>query len=396
MEVLIDSDVLLEGLSKVKPIVGSKGLVPILNCFILEAEEGKFSISASSDDMTMRWSIGEDAEYVEKQKQKVDPSSIEDSSEGEEGSEVIRKNVLKVLKTGEAPILASRLYEIVNKLGGSYKVNLSLTEDENLVISCDTIDAKATLTRDIAADIEDFNKISLPSAKEIQLPEDFTSMLKLAQIAMCEIESRFDLKGLHIKISDGKIFLSSCDNKKICRVFADISDNEVEGSFFISREAVKELIRMKPTSFYAGPKNHLTFKNLTSLFSIQLLEDRFPELDKFIDMVNEGEFFIEVDRRQLKDAIDWVSILSETLDKRIDFDIADGSLLLYSELNKSKQKRRIKAETPVELEFGCNPDYFTEYLNVVEDKTVKFFMHDQIKKIFFKRSNVIYIVTPKK
>lgn len=395
MEVLIDSDVLLEGLGRVKPIVSTKGLVPVLNCFILEAENGKFSISASSDDLTMKWALGEDAEYVEKQKAS-DASSKEETEEGEEGSKTVRKDVLKVREVGKVATLASRFHEIVSKLGGSYKVSLKVDKDQNLIVTCDMADAKATLTRDAAADIDDFPKVEDPEGKEIPLPENFVQMLKLAQIAICEIESRFDLKGMHFKIGKGKVSLTSCDNKKICRASGEIEDDEAEGEFFISREAVKELIRMKPMSFIVGPKNHLTFKNVTSTFAIQLLENKFPDLEKFIALGDESSDIIEVDRKELKDAIGWVAILSESFDSRIDFEIADQRMTLFSELNTSKQKRRIKVNSPIERDFACNPAYFTDFLNAVDDKQVQFFFNEDIKKIFFKSPGATYIITPKK
>jgi len=396
MEVLIDSDVLLEGLGRVKPIVSAKGLVPILNCFVLEAEEGKFSISASSDDLTMKWALGEDAEYVEKQKEKAKSDSEESSKEDGESTKTVRKDVLKVKETGKIATLASRFHEIVSKLGGSYKVGLKVDGDENLVVTCDMADAKATLTKDAAADIDDFPKIGTADSKEIQLPENFVQMLKLAQIAICEIESRFDLKGMHLKLADGKFSLTSCDNKKICRSSGEIEDDEVKGEFFISRDAVKELIRMRPTSFIIGPKNHLTFKNVTTTFVIQLLENKFPDLENFIALGDEGSDIIEIDRKALKDAIGWVAILSESFDSRIDFEIADQRMTLFSELNTSKTKRRIKVNSPIEKDFACNPVYFTDFLNVIDDKKVEFFFNDKINKIFFKRSDATYIITPKK
>lgn len=397
MEVLIDSDVLLEGLGRVKPIVSNKGLVPILNCFVLEAEEGRFSISASSDDLTMKWSLGEDAEYVEKvQKEEPKGDSEESTEEGEKSSKTVRKDVLKVSQTGKVATLASRFHEIVSKLGGSYKVSLKLDDDQNLILTCDMADAKATLTKDAAADIDDFPKIEASDAKEIILPENFIEMLKIAQIAICEIESRFDLKGMHLKLGDGKLCLTSCDNKKICRTSGDIEDEKAKGEFFISRDAVKELIRMRPTSIVLGPKNHLTFKNVTTTFVVQLLENKFPDLEKFIALGDQASNVIDVDRKTLKDAIGWVAILSESFDSRIDFEIADQRMTLFSELNTSKTKRRIKVNASVEKDFACNPTYFSDFLNAIDDKKIEFFFNDEINKIFFKRPNTTYIITPKK
>jgi len=396
MEVLIDSDVLLEGLGRVKPIVSTKGLVPIFNCFVLEAEKDKFSISASSDDLTMKWTVGEDAEYVEKQKEAADPSSVEDSSKGETGSKTVRKDVVKIKEPGKVATLASRFHDVISKLGGSYKVNLKVDGEGNLIISCEMADANATLTKDAAADLADFPEVGSVEAKEITLPENFVEMLKLSQIAICEIESRFDLKGLDFRIQDGKVLLTSCDNKRICRSFGEISDKTVSEKYFISREAVKELIRMKPTSVILGPKNHLTFKNLTTHFVIQLLENRFPDLDGYIKVGDTPINAVEVDRKELRDAIGWVAISSEAFDSRIDFDVADQRMTLFSELNTSKQKRRIKVGTPVSLQFGCNPGYFLDFLNIIDDKKVEFFYSEQIKKIFFRRASVTYIVTPKK
>jgi len=394
MEILIDSDVLLEGLTRVKPIVSSKGLVPILNCFVLEAREKEFSISASSDDLTISWTVGEDAEYVEKQKK---PSTKESSEEGsEENTESIRKDVLKIKEEGRVATLASRFHEIVSKLGGSYKVSLKTDEDQNLIVTCENADAKATLTHDAAADIDDFPKIEIPDVEEVNLPEDFVPMLKLAQVAICEIESRFDLKGLHFKIDSGHLSLTSCDNKKICRVTGEIENSKLKDEFFLSRDSIRELIRMRPTSFLIGPKNHLTFKNITTTLTVQLLKNDFPDLDKYVKLGEQSSNVVEVDRKSLKDAIDWVSILSESFDSRIDFEIADQRMTLFSELNTSKTKRKIKVNSPIEKDFACNPDYFLDFLNAIDDKKVEFFFNDEVNKIFFKRPRTTFIVTPKK
>jgi len=397
MEVLIDSDVLLEGLGRVKPIVSNKGLIPILGCFVFEATEDKFSIAASSDELTMKWEIGEDAEFIDTDKKEADTSSIEDSEEGEKSSKPVRKDVLKIKEKGQVATLASRFYDIVNKLGGSVKVLLKTDSEGGILVQCESLDAKATLTKDASADIEDFPKIAVPESKEIKLPSNFHRMLKVTQISICDIESRFDLKGLSFSLKDGAISLRSCDNKRISSATGEIEDKEIEGAYFISREAAKELIRMKPTSLYVGPENHLTFKNLTTTFSIQLLENKFPNLDKFVEMASlGGERLIKVKKQQLKDAIDWVAILSESFDSRVDFEVKKESITIWSELNTSKTKRKISAQAPGDLKFGCNPKYFLDYLNTADEDSIEFFLHDDVHKIFFSNPDSVYITTPKK
>jgi DNA polymerase III sliding clamp (beta) subunit (PCNA family) len=397
MEILIDSDVLLEGLGRVKAIVSNKGLIPILGCFVFEATENKFSISASSDELTMRWEIGEDAEFIDNDKKEEDTSTIEDSAEGEKSSKPVRKDVLKIKEKGKIATLASRFYDIVNKLGSSVKVLLKTDEEGGLFVKCETLDAKATLTKDAAIDLEDFPKIHIPEMKEIELPSNFHSMLKISQISICDIESRFDLKGLNVSIKEGALSLRSCDNKRISSVTGKINSAEVEESFFISRDAVKELLRMKPTSFYIGPENHLTFKNITTTFLVQLLENKFPNLDKFIALADSGkDKLVKVKKQYLKDAIDWVAILSESFDSRVDFEIKKDSITIWSELNTSKTKRKIKAESSEDLKFACNPKYFLDYLNIVDEDTVEFFLHVEAYKIFFSSGGSVYITTPKK
>jgi DNA polymerase III sliding clamp (beta) subunit (PCNA family) len=44
------------------------------------------------------------------------------------------------------------------------------------------------------------------------------------------------------------------------------------------------------------------------------LENRFPDLEKFIALGTQISNVIEIDRKELKEAIDWVSILSESFD----------------------------------------------------------------------------------
>ena len=172
----------------------------------------------------------------------------------------------------EGAVQAKELYAILKKMKGD-EVEFE-REANSIVFKSGRAKADLTIQEEIRmplgeiGDIENWKKV----------PEDFAHFLKFAMATCVKDLARPMLVGVHVR-EDG--VLESSDNRRLTA--CDIGSPMPVPNFILPASSCKEVVKLNPTKIAAGD-GWVHFKNKDkSQLSCRILEDTFPNVDKFFD-----------------------------------------------------------------------------------------------------------------
>ena len=342
MKLTIERAALLRSLNHVQSVVERRNTIPILSNVLIEAADGKLSLTTTDMDLAI-------IEMVE----------------------------ADIAESGAVTTPAHTLYDIVRKLPDGAQVSLNYDgADQKLVL-------QSGRSRFVLACLpqEEF-----PVLAEDDMPfrfvlatDDLKKLIDKTRFAISTEETRFYLNGiyLHVAADDQQALTGvATDGHRLARVRLPVPDGAAGiPGVIIPRKTVGEvrklLDELDGSVEIALSESKIRFEIPGAVLSSKLIDGTFPDYDRVIPSGNDKD--LEVDTHLFAEAIDRVSTISSEKSRAVKLMVdTDKVTLSVNSPDTGSATEEVAAGYGAEaLEIGFNARYVLDIMGQVEGETVK-------------------------
>jgi DNA polymerase III subunit beta len=332
--VVLRSEILRE-LQLVQGIVERKSSVPMLSNVLLDARDGRLSISATDLDVSLRCGCA-----------------------------------ARVIEPGALTLGAKKLYEISRSLPES-DVHIRELPDSWVAIECEKVSFKvAGLPKD--------DYPALPEAdgpRGTALPGvGLRDLIARTSFTITAEDARYFLGGALLVVDDEGFAVVSTDGHRLAYARRQISLAGMEPvRVLIPRKAVHEMGRLLDDGgdvYFRQSGGHLLFSVGERLLSSKMIEGQFPAYEKVVGVRPEHAAIVETEA--FAAALRRVSLLSPERTRAVRLVLGPGSLeLLASSPELGEARDAVAAEYSGEgVDIAFNGQYLLDFLGVVGTEKV--------------------------
>lgn len=344
MRFRINKAVFQAALKKCSGTVSRRDAVPVLQNFLLQADEQELRI------------VGTDLEL----------------------GLVARILIVDIQDQGKITVPADKLLSIVNEASDSDDITFEVEEgDQVKVISGPTQWNVKAMNADDFPDVPSYEH---DKATALDRPA-LLSAVRRVQRAASDDEQRLSL--MMLRFQDGKVYASDGHRLHV----ADIPNQELDMS--LPKLAVNELValldRTEAENIHIQiTENHLLFRIGNEVFSSGKLHAEFPDVKKLIiDPTENNDQVLRVDRQGLLSALKRVRITSDEKTQAIKVELngAGTAVLASSDEtgNNASEQIEVSWNGPTKT-VGFNHKYLEDLLNAHDpEKSVEFKLADDTK-----------------
>jgi DNA polymerase III subunit beta len=338
MDILIQRDMLLKPLQAISSIAEKKQTNPILANVLLNAQDGKLSLTATDADMELVYFTTPETLTV----------------------------------TGTTTVSARKLFDICRTLPEKTPLRLTL-EPPYLMVYAEN--GYFTLTTLPSHDFPRMEESTYGTSFVLQQAQ-LKSILAKTHFAMAQQDVRHYLNGTYIDISQQVMKGVAADGHRLA--IASIQEpriGSIEAHFILPRKSVLELIRL----FSADQGQEATIDigehrfRITShdfIFTTTLINARYPDYNR---LVPQATTIATGDREQIKQALTRTAILSNETFRGVRCQFDQNQLLITA--NNAEQEQ---AEETVTLDYagskteiGFNVAYLLDVVSAIAAKTIR-------------------------
>ena len=370
MKLLIEKNVLLEGLNSVSRALSSRNIIPVLNGIKFDLTKKGLTLTATDKDITIQ-------------------------------SFIDKKNIKSIEETGCSIIYGKSLLDIIRRLPDSdilienFESNeVSFKNDYSIYnFNCFREDDFPNI------DIEENNNpIILSSMK-------FKDIINKTSFACSMQESRPLLTGVNIKIQGNLFECTATDSYRLSKVTIDLGkvyDEDI--NIVIPARNINELVKIidedQEMEIHVF-SNKILFKFPNLLFQSSLLNGNYPNTDNSI--AKEYKYILKANLRELYNTLDRASLLTQSKDKNIiDVEINKNELFIRAlsvEIGKVEEKINVENETNNCLKISFSAKYMLEALKMFNKENIYLLLNGEISPIILKEEEndeLIELILPMK
>lgn len=202
-------------------------------------------------------------------------------------------------------------------------------------------------------------------------------MIKRSIYAVSTDETRPALNGALLQIIDGEIRLVATDGHRLARASvkqAGIGKNPLKGDVIIPLKALHHLQRLVTetgeTVTVELSKNHARFTAGPTTLTTKLIEGPFPNYEQVLPKQNNK--ILRANRDELTQALDRVSIFSDSLTRQVKFSISENKLrLIVQTPDQGEANEEIGVHyTADDLDIGYNATYILDILRTIDSEEI--------------------------
>lgn len=359
MKIEVAKSVLLNGIQKVQNVISTRATLPILSNILIEAQQGKFKLTATDLDIGISCVVPVD-----------------------------------IQEPGTITIPAKRFGDIIKELpNDSVSIN---TKKNNLII----IETKSCQFKIMGLPYEDFPK--LPEFKEggvVKLDQaTLKEMLCLTSFAVSIDETRYILNGILFKMSPNNLTLVATDGKRLAVIEKTLKQNtEKDLRIIVPLKTIQELNRNLQEegelSLLLG-NNQVLFDLGSAVIISRLIEGEFPDYQQVIPPASENK--INVGREQFLLAVRRAALLSTPDYQAVKLEVLKNKLVVSKstpDIGESREEVTIEYQGK-ELAIGFNPNYLIDVLKNLKAEKIEFELTDTEKPGVIRIDGYVYIVLP--
>ncbi len=338
MKLTIERGALLKTLAHVQSVVERRNTIPILSNVLIEAADGRLSLTATDMDLTI-----------------VDSVAAE------------------VSEPGATTTPAHTFYDIVRKLPDGAQVELSTAGDGNQITlrAGRSVFTLATLPRE---DFPASGDGDLPHRFTLQ-PGDLRNLIDRTRFAISTEETRYYLNGIYVHASESGavpvLRAVATDGHRLARFEMPLPDGAKNlPGIILPRKAVGEVRKLideaeEPVEIaLSDTRVKLSFD--ATVLTSKLIDGTFPDYERVIPSGNDK--VLQVDCQSFKDAVDRVSTISTEKSRAVKLTIEDGGIVLSA---SSPENGTATEEVPVAysgppMEIGFNSRYLLDIAQQIE------------------------------
>ena len=355
MNFLIKQNILMEHLNYVIKGVSNKNLIPILNCIKFELTNDGLYLYSTDSEISIKTFIPN--------------TSIEN-----------------IEITGEMVVSGKYIYDIIKKLPNEI-IRIEEVNNNKIIITTPSTEFNLNCN-----DIADFPDLELDTVENPILLEKKVLRNIINQIAFATSnqESRPNLTGINLIISDNKIECTGTDSYRLSKKILNIDTANNENNIIIPTRSLLELLKIvnenedKVEMHIFSNKILFKFDNIE--FMTRLINGTFPDTSKLIsdEFTNE----IQLEYTDLYKAIDRASLFSVNDDKNtILFEVIGDTVKISSnipEIGKVEEVINSISKTGDDFRISFSSVFIIDALKALNSEKVTLKFNGELKPFLIK------------
>jgi DNA polymerase-3 subunit beta len=360
MKFICEKNKLQEAISVTQKAVTGKSAMPILQGLLIDASEGKLTITGSDIDLSIETKI--DANIIENGKVVVD----------------------------------ARLFgDIVRKLPNS-SIEISSATDNSIEIICEK--TKFNLIHMSADDFPVLPSIDENNIFSIE-QKLLKNMIRGTIFAIAQEESRPILTGVLVEIKDGRINLVALDGYRLA-LKSEAIDSDGSIKAVIPGKTLNEVVKILEDEGVVNitfTSNHILINLGDTKIISRLLEGEFIKYTSIIP--EEYSLKITVERNKILNCIERASLVAkEGNTNLIKFDINDEFMVLTSNSQLGNVREELNIILQGEpLQIAFNAKYMIDLLKIMDEEEIYMEFSSSVSPCVVKNKqddNCTYLVLP--
>jgi len=369
MKFTIERAAFLRALGHVQSVVERRNTIPILSNVKMETGDNRLRLSATDMDL-----------------------------------EVVNTVEADVAAPGVTTAPAHTLYDIVRKLPEGSQVEAEQNgEDGRLTLVSGR--SRFSLTCLPAGDFPVMSEGDLPHTFGLAAAE-LRTLVDRTRFAISTEETRYYLNGIYLHAAEREgvdvLRAVATDGHRLARVEVPLPDG-AKGmpGVIVPRKTVSELRKLidetteQVTIALSETKVRFTLDD--GVLTSKVIDGTFPDYQRVIPTGNDKE--LEVDRRQLTEAVDRVSAISSEKSRAVKFSLRDGNLVLSaSSPDSGTATEELEVSyTGDSLEIGFNSRYLLDITQQIEGDNARVAMADAASPTILRETGdggALYVLMP--
>lgn len=265
-----------------------------------------------------------------------------------------------------------KLIDICKALPDSAPIELHVEKDRAILTSGQSRFVLSTLPADEFPASEEQNvQISLKITQK-----DLKGLLQSTSFAIAQQDARFYLNGLLLELQSGSLRAVATDGHRLATTVVDASmqlDQRIQ--VIVPRKGVLELLRLLQEDdmivTVAVSSNHIRVSSEKFSFTSKLIESRFPDYSRVIP--KKGKYSVELDRLELKQALNCASVLCNDKFHGVRFEFRQNLLRIIA---NNPEQETAEEELAMDyqgedIDIGFNISYLIDVINVLRQPKVR-------------------------
>lgn len=360
MKLVVNKDVLLDGLQKVQAIVATRSTLPVLYNVLLRAEKDRLWLTATDLEVTVRTSLE-----------------------------------AKISRTGGTTLPARRLFSICRELPAN---EIEIDVDDKDVAS---VRAGASFFKIIGISEDEFPPLpKFQGTRSYRLEQKLLkTMLAATHYAASADASRPVLCGVLASVREGKLNMVATDGRRMAMWEHELATTkETEGNCIIPAKTVGELLRSLGEDGEVNlqvAENQVAFEFGSMLIMSKLIDAAYPNFRQVIP-TDHGERIV-IEREHLLNAVRRVALLLSDKSNSVTLSFGKDTLEISAsaaDVGEAKEKMDIKYRGK-EIAIAFNPDYLMDPLKTLGSDEVSLEVTNELSPAVMRCDKpFIYVIMP--
>ena len=339
MKFIVSSTALFSHLQAISRVINSKNSLPILDCFLIELQDGTLSMTASDNETTLS-------------------TSIEVSDHEEDGRfAVSSKTLLEALKEiPEQPL--------------SFQINSS-----NLEITVQYQNGKYSLMGQSADEYPQASELNEGAVQVVMGADILTTGINRSLFATADDELRPVMNGIYFDITTEDITLVASDGHKLVRNKTYAAHGEEKAAFILPKKPanlLKNLLPKEQGDVQIGfDDRNATFTLENYRMVCRLIEGRYPNYNSVIPQNNPHKAII--DRASFISALRRVSVFSSQASSLIKLSLSENMMKISAQdidFSTSAEESLICQYDGNAMSIGFKSSFLIDILNNIASQNV--------------------------
>lgn len=339
MKFIVSSTALFSHLQAISRVINSKNSLPILDCFLIELQDGTLSMTASDNETTLS-------------------TSIEVSDYEEDGRfAVSSKTLLEALKEiPEQPL--------------SFQINSS-----NLEITVQYQNGKYSLMGQSADEYPQASELNEGAVQVVMGADILTTGINRSLFATADDELRPVMNGIYFDITTEDITLVASDGHKLVRNKTYTAHGEEKAAFILPKKPanlLKNLLPKEQGDVQIGfDDRNATFTLENYRMVCRLIEGRYPNYNSVIPQNNPHKAII--DRASFISALRRVSVFSSQASSLIKLSLSENMMKISAQdidFSTSAEESLICQYDGNAMSIGFKSSFLIDILNNIASQNV--------------------------
>lgn len=339
MKFIVSSTALFSHLQAISRVINSKNSLPILDCFLIELQDGTLSMTASDNETTLS-------------------TSIEVSDYEEDGRfAVSSKTLLEALKEiPEQPL--------------SFQINSS-----NLEITVQYQNGKYSLMGQSADEYPQAPELNEGTVQVVMGADILTTGINRSLFATADDELRPVMNGIYFDITTEDITLVASDGHKLVRNKTYAAHGEEKAAFILPKKPanlLKNLLPKEQGDVQIGfDDRNATFTLENYRMVCRLIEGRYPNYNSVIPQNNPHKAII--DRASFISALRRVSVFSSQASSLIKLSLSENMMKISAQdidFSTSAEESLICQYDGNAMSIGFKSSFLIDILNNIASQNV--------------------------